>query len=102
MFLNSSIIAARAFINEMLMPDLLLLYLIQLNLAERLKAKKNLDRLVLFARPKTNNQLIGKLFLYPTTPYIFYLQSRTVSHYLPLSVKVNVTSNSHFSLSIQI
>ena len=40
MFLNSSIIAARAFINEMLMPDLLLLYLIQLNLAERLKAKK--------------------------------------------------------------
>ena len=40
MFLNSSIIAARAFINEMLMPDLLLLYLIQLNLAETLKAKR--------------------------------------------------------------
>ena len=101
MFSNASIIAARAFINEMLMPDLLLLYLIQLNLAKRLKAKKNLGRLVLFARPKTNNQLIGKLFLYPTTPYIFYLQSRTICHYL-LSVKVNVTRNSHFLLSIQI
>ena len=89
MFLNASIIAARAFINEMLMPDLLLLYLIQLNLAERLKAKKNLDRLVLFARPKTNNQLIGQLFLYPKTPYIFifkvalfaiiYSQSKSMS-----------------------